>query len=93
MNSWTKQPLLFICLVGLLLPTVAGAKISKGERDLILVTHLDMGDDTESKFWNKVYTFIESQGIRTAKKHLEDQYRRVHVIQTKTKDKNQGNPR
>ena len=77
-----------VCIIALLLPLVAGAKVSKSERDLILVAHLDMSDDTESEFWNKVYTFIESQGIRTAKKHLDAQYRKVHVIQTKTKDKN-----
>jgi hypothetical protein len=77
---------IFVCLAALMMSGTATAKVKKNERDLILVTHLDLSKTGEKKFWDKVYTFIESQGIRTAKKHLEDHYRKVHVIQTKPSD-------
>jgi len=62
----------------------AEAAVKKSERDLILITHLDPSEDGE--FWNAVYTFIENNGVSSAKRHLSDQYREIHVIQTKRSD-------
>ena len=68
------------------MPTIANAKVKKAERDLILVTHLDV-PGSNSAFWKAVYSFIEKAGVSTAVKHLKKSYRAIHVIQTSPKDK------
>ena len=84
LNKTTIMSVLLAAAI--LMPSLAGAKVKKTERDLVLVTHLDVpGDD--SRFWKVVYDFIERAGVSTAKKHLKDKYRKIHVIQTSRKDK------
>ena len=77
-----------ICLAmaALFMASTGHAKIAKNERDLIIVTHLDLSKD--AKAWNVVYGFVEKSGVSQAKLHLKKKYRELHIIQTKRRDKN-----
>ena len=70
------------------LPNLAVAKVGKNQRDLVIVTHLDLNnsDGKGAKAWGTVYNFIERSGVASTKRHLKKHYRKVHVIQTKKRD-------
>jgi hypothetical protein len=85
--QFVKVTSLFVLLAAsFLMPTIASAKVKKAERDLVLITHLDV-PGSDSVFWKAVYSFVEKAGVSTAVKHLKGDYRAIHIIQTRTKDK------
>lgn len=84
---FNKFTMMFVLLAAsFVMPSLASAKVKKGERDLILVTHLDV-PGSDSAFWKAVYSFVETAGVSTAKRHLKKEYREIHVIKTSRKDK------
>ena len=84
---FNKITVMFVLLAAsFVMPSMVSAKVKKAERDLILVTHLDV-PGSDSAFWKAVYSFIEKAGVSTAKRHLDKKYRKIHVIQTSKKDK------
>ena len=80
---------LTVLLIAFVIPNAAFAKVGKEQRDLVIVTHLDLGqsDAKGKKAWDVVYAFIEKSGVAQTKLHLKRHYRKVHVIQTKKRDK------
>jgi hypothetical protein len=88
MLSRTRTLLLLLIFNCVLIPSIVHAKVNKGARDVIVITHLNLQDEGESKFWDKVYEFVERKGVKVTTKHLTKYYRKVHVIETHRKDKN-----
>ena len=81
-----KKSLVVLLAALFLVPNTAFSKLSKAERDLVIISHLDPGSAKTKQFWKDVYTVIEREGVNMVRAHIGRKYRKVHVLRSKLRD-------